>query len=1161
MANVGLEAARQEGDEAAEMVSARTQKLDRPPASALPIERTPPPVSHDDPTLIPSDRHPTRPDNATDSWDRQNLPGLPEHIGRFKVRRRLGAGGMGLVFEAHDQTLDRKVAVKLLRTDGGGSQSDEASTRLLREAQALARVSHPNIIQVYEVGTYRGQVFVAMEFIDGETLDVWQRDPDLGWSEILQVYLDAARGLAAAHDAGIVHRDFKPANVMRARDGRVVVLDFGLARHTDAESFDDAETRVHAAGQSSARLRARIEAIRAAESSQALPEHLATPLTATGAVMGTPAYMSPEQHEGLPTDHRTDQFSLCVALWEGLYGERPFEGPTLALLTSAVLEGRIRKLPEYSTQVPTAIQDALLVGLAVEPNQRYADINALIEALDRGPASWVKRRRGYLAAATLVGSLSVGWAASGWEGSLTLDEERARFSVDLAQSKARGERLGRQGHAAEASSHWDALVLGHAREALEADPTEAIASLRHLTPGNDAWVPAARVIAAQARARGVAWRSHELGVVSELYFTSLGDRVLYLDDEGHLRRWEIEKNVVAYIESSAPVTDLALAGHGRLALARLGDGSFVEIQLNSDGTSRVSPTGISADCEPTALASDQEGQHLFVACGSELVVWQRGGEGWSSLARHDFASRIVDLVAVGSELAVLHGRDEASTLSAASFDRGGIQVRELALGLSQARGLVAAHRISELAIVASSGLLAVPEAPAQSAPVLRTSRAGSLHDRGAAGMVSADGKRISVRASTGNLDLRGHAAPLRFLRASEVEARILSVDATGHARVWRPGTATPRIPLHGAGGIVTLDISERGDVLIAGAGDGSIHRIPLGAVGMSAELLGKHPGELRMVFASPDGSRVASVGREPGIRVWGDVDAEAQRFGVDRQAARSVRWADDGSVVAAGACTIAEGCGAELFWPASGRSVWIDGLDRAPIALSMDPRSQRLAAVEPLEAGARIWLASLDGQDAHGGEKSFTFEKLELELGRVEAIEHDAQGWLTIGALGQGSTLELWRVDPKGRAARLSTLDGVDMVTSDHGVLAWQSDDRIQLYDLESHEATSLLGFETPLAAMMMRRGGKAVALFSEIDDGALAIDLKSRERRVIDVREPPLAWGLDFFDAPGTSLRAFDDRAPQDADALLEWISAQSKVWVDPAKMHRSVLPEPESE
>ena len=200
-----------------------------------------------------------------------------------------------------------------------------------------------------------------MEFIDGETLDVWQRDPELGWSEILQVYLAAARGLAAAHDAGIVHRDFKPANVMRSREGRVVVLDFGLARHTDAEAFDEVATQVRDPSQSSVLLRARIEAIRAAES-KALPEHLATPLTATGAVMGTPAYMSPEQHEGLPTDHRTDQFSLCVSLWEGLYGERPFEGQTLALLTSAVLEGRVRKVPEYSTQVPTYVQDGLMVG-------------------------------------------------------------------------------------------------------------------------------------------------------------------------------------------------------------------------------------------------------------------------------------------------------------------------------------------------------------------------------------------------------------------------------------------------------------------------------------------------------------------------------------------------------------------------------------------------------------------------------------------------------------------------------------------------------------------------------------------------------------------------------------------------------------------------------
>jgi WD40 repeat protein/predicted Ser/Thr protein kinase len=1143
-----------------ELESARTQRLHQPPASAVGADlgiRMPPPVSHDDPTLVPSDTHPTRPEGAGDSWDAMHLPGLPEQIGRFVVARRLGAGGMGLVFEAHDQTLDRRVAVKLLRTDSGGSQSDEGSTRLLREAQALARLSHPNVIQVYEVGTYRGQVFVAMEYIDGDTLDVWQRDPELKWPEILRVYLDAARGLAAAHDAGIVHRDFKPANVMRSRDGRVVVLDFGLARHTDSEHFDEAQTRVVGAENSSARLRERLQERRVA-SSNSVGEHLATPLTATGAVMGTPAYMSPEQHEGLPTDARTDQFSLCVALWEGLYGERPFEGPTLAVLTSAVLEGRIRKLPEYATQVPSFVQEALIRGLAVEPDARYADLSELIDALGRGPGAGRRRRKRYLMAAGLAAVASLGWWASGIDAPLSLGDERMSFEAGLSESRARGKRLDGRGHGAEASSHWDALVLGHAREALLADPTEAMASLRHLSPGDESWVGSARVIAAEARAAGVAWRARHLGMVSRLVFSSLGDRAIYIDAGGRLRRWEIDSDVLTGIELDSEVRALALAGHGRLAMAWSVDGGLFELALNADTTTRVSDTGQRVPCEAGQISLDQEGQRLVIACEKRLTMWLRGGKGWQEVGTHEVPDRILDIRAVGDELAVLHGSEADAVVSGLSIDKDEIQSRELALGLVGASRLTGGAAWETLAIVTGQGLVGVPAQPAQAPPLLAAATRSGLYDRGAAGVISTDGKRIRVRTGAEPLMLRGHAAPIRYLRAAKVESRLISVDAAGKGRVWRPGISAPRIPLSEAGGIVALDVSDRGDVLVSGAGDGSVRRMRISEGAESVELLGKHPGGVRWVFSSSDGTRVASAGRDSGVRVWGNAGEEAQRFAVGRQASRSVVWSNDGSVVAAGACTIAESCGAELFWPATGRSQWIHGLDRAPIAMSFAPGGVQLAVVEPRESGARVWVASLGGEASHTGPERSNFEALGRDFGRVETLAHDPRGWLTLGVESAPQELELWRVSPQGRTGRLAQLDSVRGIASDHGVLAWQRDRDLHLYDLVTGQSSTLIDVDTPMAYIMMRRGGSGVAVFSEIEDGAMIIDLESRERRRVPVREAPLAWGVDFFDSPGTSLRAFDDRAPQDAAALAAWISGQSMVWVDPAKMHRSVLEEP---
>jgi serine/threonine protein kinase len=156
----------------------------------------------------------------------ETLPrsGDPRRIHRFAVLRQLGAGGMGVVYAAYDEELDRRVAIKVVREDMVASQG---RSRMLREAQAMAKVSHPNVVQVYEVGEFAGQVFVAMEFVKGITLADWLTAEERAWEEILEMYLQAGRGLAAAHHQGLVHRDFKPDNVLVGADGRARVLDFG----------------------------------------------------------------------------------------------------------------------------------------------------------------------------------------------------------------------------------------------------------------------------------------------------------------------------------------------------------------------------------------------------------------------------------------------------------------------------------------------------------------------------------------------------------------------------------------------------------------------------------------------------------------------------------------------------------------------------------------------------------------------------------------------------------------------------------------------------------------------------------------------------------------------------------------------------------------------
>jgi tetratricopeptide (TPR) repeat protein len=288
-------------------------------------------------------------------------------VGRYRVLERLGAGGMGIVYSAHDPELDRRVALKLLRARSLGLEADDARGRLLHEAQAMARVSHPHVVPVYDVGTFRGQVFLAMELVEAQTLRTWLKAGPRPWRQVLAHFLDAGQGLAAAHAAGVVHGDFKPENVLLGRDGRVRVTDFGLARLATAD--EDTPPSIPGAA-------------------FALPSEVET-RTTTG---GTPAYMAPEQLcDGVPADARSDQFSFCVALYEALHGERPFLGRTIRELSQALRSGQPRPVPRR-TPVPPWLRRVLLRGLALRPSERFPSMEALLDVLRRDPDA--RRRRG-----------------------------------------------------------------------------------------------------------------------------------------------------------------------------------------------------------------------------------------------------------------------------------------------------------------------------------------------------------------------------------------------------------------------------------------------------------------------------------------------------------------------------------------------------------------------------------------------------------------------------------------------------------------------------------------------------------------------------------------------------------------------------------------------
>ena len=285
----------------------------------------------------------------------------PTKIGRFLVVSTLGAGGMGVVLSAYDPTLDRKVAIKVLRGDRFSDIASLGRTRLVAEAQAMARLAHPNVVTVHEVALVDGTAFLVMEHIPGPTLRRWLADETRAWPEVLAMFLGAGEGLAAAHREGLVHRDFKPENVLVDRDGRARVVDFGLAASKGTQAAE---------------------------------------------IAGTLAYMAPEQLRGEQCDPRADQFAFCVGLWEALHGNRPFAGTTGGELLAAIKAGELR---EPVRKAPERLRAALLRGLSHDPAARWPSLDELLRVLRRDP----RRTRRWIAAGAAALGLAAGvlWAA------------------------------------------------------------------------------------------------------------------------------------------------------------------------------------------------------------------------------------------------------------------------------------------------------------------------------------------------------------------------------------------------------------------------------------------------------------------------------------------------------------------------------------------------------------------------------------------------------------------------------------------------------------------------------------------------------------------------------------------------------------------------------
>ncbi len=385
-------------------------------------------------------------------------------VGRYRLLRRIGAGGMGIVYAARDPDLDRDVAIKLIATHRDPTAPMERE-RLVREAQAIARVSHPNVVEVYDVGTVDAGVYVAMELVEGGTLESWLREQSRTIAEIVAAFLQVAAGLAAAHDQGMLHRDLKPDNVLAGVDGRFRVADFGLVRLLQDSDVPDV--------------------------ARCSDEPADLSLTRTGTMLGTPAYMAPEQHRGESLDARADQYAYCASLWRALQDAPPFRPTSFMEILHDKEEMNFAE-PRGARVVPRWLDAIVRRGLQPDPSKRFADMHELARELERGSGRARRTRAalGIAAAATLATLAALSWTRRSAQVCEAADPQVAdAWTTDVRARVGDALRRGGPGTANRASELVRSLddyvvALESAREGscrLAADdPAQGVASTRCL---------------------------------------------------------------------------------------------------------------------------------------------------------------------------------------------------------------------------------------------------------------------------------------------------------------------------------------------------------------------------------------------------------------------------------------------------------------------------------------------------------------------------------------------------------------------------------------------------------------------------------------------------------------------------------------------------------
>jgi serine/threonine protein kinase/WD40 repeat protein len=1099
----------------------------------------------------------------------------PVRIGRFVVIKRIGEGGMGMVYAAYDDVLDRKVAVKLLHPRGAGGS--DARARLVREAQALARLSHPAVIHVYEVDTWQDQVYVAMEFVDGGTLAQWQRQEGRAWREVLEAYVAAGRGLAAAHAAGIVHRDFKAANVLVRRDGAVRVVDFGLARQEleasaaqsggrplelDADTPRGVLLGEGGTGRSSPRYEA-ISGGRPASAAEAFSGD--APLTRTGVIMGTPAYMAPEQHLGHRADARSDQFAYCVSLYEALYGFRPFAGQTLAALRRNVLAGRIEQPPRY-TDIPPRVYRALLRGLQADPLDRYPSMEALLDELGRDPKMALQRAAWGLVALLGVGLLAGLWWSDREERATRAEGERLRAELERARVLSAEEQL-RRAQSRSVSDKRDDLVLAFAREAIDESPSVALAALKHLSPKSDGWLTAARTIAADAVQRGVIHRrvEPELGRVERMAFTADG-RALVMAGRG-IGWWDTERRELRrLVEPAAALRDLAVAADGRRIAAVGQDDGLYLWDLDERGPGTEERRHLVSERDPRlSVALTRDGTRLAVGMGSGMVrLLDWNGAEVQALAKHKGPIRALDFSAAGDMLA---SASEDGTIRLWFLERGTHWVLAHGPGVLDVRFDGDGESLWS---TAEDGTVRRWSTTSGKPRTAREIQGVSLLERSPSGQrtLACHSERELVLHGEGDPQpLRGLPAVVTALAMSDDGAWVAAATGDEAVQVWRLGREGEAAPLDGSrivetlGPITALASSSVGGLLASATRQGVVQL--WSERGEDRGTLGQHARTILDLGFSPQGHELAAIDEDGALLVWSVVDRDQPRVqlrGETAQRGVAWAWAPDGKAIAASRCESPVRCEVVVYPLSLAEPRAMPMTDSPATALRFSPTGDRLLSDHPtaswlwdLERGAGRALEWPTGEQP-GRRLAFAYVRGGVRMATADAFRDEE-------ARVVSTTLRVWHIGEESgdvhllfEQPELRTL----LVDTDGRVLLLRThDDNTILWRLAGDHFRLLPAIGPGYDRLLVSPDARALLLRPVPEPGrrndALWVDVESGQMRRFARRNDPLAWSPrgTIVDAHARrGLRIWRDPTPDRGPAFLRWLHETTDAEVDSASI-----------